>query len=198
MDAKRRYDEAPFWHSALRHISISSQLKPANTWSWSSCQLQFPVLNGLIDQQGPNYALTKSSQQWRAMVLAYKGGHVVSANFGPPCRTENMTSHSNIAAAIEGMQYIQPNVTFDPNVARTIMAALLFYDISVEPRKANVTKEHPMQFFVPGSVHGGAWRCPYNGDTIGVLSFLMGKMKGSWTPEGSLAKIPNDDNDNMV
>ena len=193
MDAKKRYETAPFWHTALRHVSISSQLKPANTWLSS---LPIPVLNGLIDQQGPNYALTKSSQQWRAMVLAYKGGHVVSANFGPPCRTDNMTSHSNIAAAIEGMQYIQPNVTFDPTVARTIMAALLFYDISVEPRKANV-QEHPMQFFLSGSVHGGAWRCPYNGDTIGIVSYFMGKMKGSWTPEGSLAK-PNDENDNMA
>ena len=51
------------------------------------------VIDGLSLLQGPNYALAKTLQHWRA-VVARADGAVVSANMAPPARTESMLHNS--------------------------------------------------------------------------------------------------------
>ncbi|GMI51783.1 hypothetical protein TeGR_g12981, partial [Tetraparma gracilis] len=76
----RRYAGGPMWHALL---SPAGQFRPnaAKPNAGGLC-----VVNGLSNMQGPNYALAKTSQQWRAMVA--KGeGKTVSAAHAPAART---------------------------------------------------------------------------------------------------------------
>src|SRR5690349_21410592 len=49
------------------------------------------ICDSLVAQQGPNYALAKRLQRWRATV-ARDGGAAVSMNVAPPTRTRSVTS----------------------------------------------------------------------------------------------------------
>ena len=59
------------------------------------------ICDSLITQQGPNYALAKRAQRWRA-TAAREDGAVVSLNVAPP--TANPIGHQepDLAAAYEG------------------------------------------------------------------------------------------------
>ena len=46
------------------------------------------INDSLVAQQGPNYALAKRLQRWRAS-LARDGGATVSLNVAPPTRTKS-------------------------------------------------------------------------------------------------------------
>jgi hypothetical protein len=139
--------------------------------------------------QGPNYALAKTSQQWRAFV-AKAEGFVASANHAPAARTESMVAYSTIAAALEGMQSFEPLVAYDPQTASDMMAAILLWDLSDKSSAANPKNQdaHPFNLLVENACHGGMWRCAYTTDSIGKWSFIYGKMTSSYTPEGSLSK----------
>lgn len=200
MDAKRRYDSAPFWHSLC-------MVQASNTWREKTVS-GLRVLNGLSSLQGPNYALTKTAQQWRAMVSYFSipdgNKHIVSANHGPPTRSESMVGHKTIAIALEGMQNFEPNVAFDVSCSKTLLTALMLYDINFDESTANPmspekTVQHPMCLFNENSAHGGSWRCPYLQDSIGTASFITGKVKktcesraGNKCPEGSLGPRPDN------
>ncbi|MCZ3387442.1 MAG: hypothetical protein LH630_10885 [Actinomycetia bacterium] len=59
---------------------------------------RFGLFDGLITQQGPNYALAKRIQQWRAL-RARESGVWVSINVAPATRTQSVVSSSMLAAA---------------------------------------------------------------------------------------------------
>ena len=161
--------------------------QPSNTWSEPLPNNGIRLLNGLASIQGPNYALTKTAQQWRAMVCRFDGGHSVSANHGPPTRTLSMVSHAKVAAALEGMQHFPPNVAFDVGPAKSLLAALMLYDLNLSDESSSA--DHPMRLFDGGSAHGGAWRCPFRLDSLGTASFIGGKVgtrEAGWCPEGAL------------
>ena len=77
LDRERRLLAVPWWHKFFRLTGIG--LLPQQSWPSSSSKTKLYVLNGISGMQGPNYALAKTSQQWRAIV-ARADGHVVSAN----------------------------------------------------------------------------------------------------------------------
>lgn len=133
------------------------------------------VINGLSDLQGPNYALSKCMQQWRA-IIARAEGHIVSANHAPASRTANMINHKSIANALEGMQSFPPLLTFEPRTTSTLMASLMLYDLNFDCSSANPATDisHPMCLFNENSVHGGLWRCPFSLDSIQVSSYFTG------------------------
>lgn len=186
-DAKRRLDSRPRWQSLTSAMSMGQWLKTNNTWETNG------FLNALNHIQGPNYALAKTFQQWRCMVEYWKNGNTVSCPHAPPTRTDSMIRHSQIAAALEGMQMFEPNVSFSVDSSASLLTAILLYQVSYNneclanpQNKAQL--DHPMHIFWDGSVHGGSWRCPYNGDSIGALSFLMGKVSGTFVPDDSVAE----------
>ena len=160
LERERRLESIPIWQKILLNSGLA--LRTQTSWSASYSKTQLYVLNGLTQLQGPNYALAKTVQQWRAMV-ARANGHVVSANHGPSTRTNSMISHSQVATALEGMQYFPPLVAFDINPAKSLLAALMLWDLNFLESTANpsVPLDHPMCLFIENSVHGGIWRCPY-------------------------------------
>ena len=85
------------------------------------------IADCLVPQQGPNYALAKRLQRWRAIV-ARDGGQLVSLNVAPATRTRSVVKNRALAAAYAGAGQFGIEV-FAPSTANTLMAALLVRDL---------------------------------------------------------------------
>eukprot|EP00545_Synedropsis_sp_CCMP1620_P002577 CAMPEP_0119023444 /NCGR_PEP_ID=MMETSP1176-20130426/29975_1 /TAXON_ID=265551 /ORGANISM="Synedropsis recta cf, Strain CCMP1620" /LENGTH=501 /DNA_ID=CAMNT_0006978527 /DNA_START=57 /DNA_END=1562 /DNA_ORIENTATION=- len=185
-DAKRRLDNRPLWQSITSMMSMGQWLQTTDSWEEKG------LLNGLTHLQGPNYALAKTSQQWRCMVDYWKRGRKVSCPHAPPTRTESMVRYATIASALEGMQMFEPNVSFSTGSSSSLLTAILLYHVNYDECLTNPKNksklQHPMHIFWDGSVHGGSWRCPFDMNSTGTLSFLFGKaMSGPYIPGSSVA-----------
>ena len=80
-----------------------------------------------MPQQGPNYALAKRLQRWRATV-ARDSGATVSMNVAPPTRTRSVVKNRALAAAYAGAHRFGVEV-FEPATCNVLMAALLVHDL---------------------------------------------------------------------
>jgi hypothetical protein len=127
------------------------------------------VSDTMIPQQGPNYALAKRLQRWRA-VVARDGGSLVSMNVAPPTRTRSVLRNRALAAAYAGAHRFGVEV-FDPATANVLMAALLVHDLHTDggPRH-----EQPWQDEAYAAVHGGLWRTAYAPRSALGLAALLG------------------------
>ncbi len=128
-----------------------------------------PGLNdSLVPQQGPNYALAKRLQRWRATV-ARAAGTTVSLNVAPPTRTRSVVRNRALAAAYAGAHRFGVEV-FEPATANVLMAALLVHDL-----QAGVpVHDHPWQDEAQEAVHGGLWRTAYAPRSALGLAALLG------------------------
>jgi hypothetical protein len=122
----------------------------------------------LVAQQGPNYALAKRLQRWRATV-ARAAGTTVSLNVAPPTRTRSVTKNRTLAAAYAGAHWFGAEV-FEPATTRTLMAALLVHDL----RAGGPAQAHPWQDEAHAAAHGGLWRIAYAPRSALTLAALMG------------------------
>ncbi|MCO1655607.1 hypothetical protein [Pseudonocardia humida] len=113
------------------------------------------VCDALVPAQGPNYALAKRIQRWRAAV-ARDAGATVSFHVAPSSRTSSVVKNKALAAAFAGAHRFAVEI-FEPTTANALMAALLVHDLSTTP----VTHPHPWRDEADGAVHGGLWRTPY-------------------------------------
>ncbi len=109
----------------------------------------------LVPQQGPNYALAKRVQRWRAST-ARRDGRLVSFHVAPSTRTRSVVKNRALAAAFAGAHRFGVEV-FDPSTSNTLMAALLVHDLMAD----RPTFAHPWMDEAYGAVHGGLWRAPY-------------------------------------
>ena len=132
------------------------------------------VVNGISVAQGPNYALAKRMQHWRA-VIARSQGSIVSSNIAPATSTVSVTQNRTFAWAYEGMPYFKPYEIFAPETSNAVMSAILFSDLSNTKSASNpATKlNNPNELFKYGSFNGGAWRCAYEVDSIGEASVFI-------------------------
>ncbi len=127
------------------------------------------VCDGLIPQQGPNYALAKRLQRWRA-TLARDEGATVSMNVAPPTRTRSVTKNRVLAAAYAGSHRFGLEV-FEPATCRTLMAALLVHDLHAGGGPA---QPNPWQDEACAAAHGGLWRIAYAPRSALGLATLLG------------------------
>jgi hypothetical protein len=127
------------------------------------------VNDSLIAQQGPNYALAKRLQRWRATV-ARDGGATVSMNVAPPSRTRSVMKNRALAAAYAGAHRFGVEV-FDPATCRVLMAALLVHDLHTGGGPAH---EHSWQDEAHAAAHGGLWRMAYAPRTALGLAAVLG------------------------
>jgi hypothetical protein len=137
---------------------------------------QVGVADCLVLQQGPNYALAKSLQRWRATV-ARAEGVLTSVHVAPPTRTASVLRNRLLAAAYRGAARFGIE-TFDPGTTRALMAALLVHDLH-NPRAAarpDVTLRHPLDLFVGAANPGGLWRCGYRSRTVLAPAVLSGAL----------------------
>ena len=114
-----------------------------------------PGLNdSLVVQQGPNYALAKRIQRWRATLARREG--VVSFAVAPPTRTRSVTRNRLLAAAYAGAHRFGIEV-FAPSTANKLMAILLVHQIR-KPRPAGAAAWRDETV---AAAHGGLWRTAY-------------------------------------
>jgi hypothetical protein len=148
----------------LRALSAGRLLRPAYV------QGSDPGINdSLVAQQGPNYALAKRLQRWRATV-ARAAGSTVSLNVAPPTRTRSVVKNRALAAAYAGAHRFGVEV-FDPATSNVLMAALLVHDMHTAGGPAH---EHPWQDEAYAAVHGGLWRSAYAPRSALGLAALIG------------------------
>ncbi|TFV63053.1 hypothetical protein E4P41_05960 [Geodermatophilus sp. DF01-2] len=127
------------------------------------------VVDSLVAQQGPNYALAKRLQRWRATV-ARAAGATVSMNVAPPTRTRSVVRNRALAAAYAGAHRFGVEV-FEPATSNVLMAALLVHDLHTGGGPAH---EHPWQDEAHAAVHGGLWRTAYAPRSALGLAALLG------------------------
>lgn len=126
------------------------------------------INDSLVPQQGPNYALAKRLQRWRATV-ARNAGATVSFTVAPPTRTRSVLRNRALAAAYAGAHRFGIEV-FDPATSNTLMAALLVHHL----RTGGPAMAHPWQDEAYGAAHGGLWRVPYAPRSALGLAVLLG------------------------
>ena len=127
------------------------------------------INDSLVAQQGPNYALAKRLQRWRATV-ARQDGATVSLNVAPPTRTRSVLKNRALAAAYAGAHHFGVQA-FEPATTRVLMAALLVHDLHTGGGPAH---EHPWQDEAYAAAPGGLWRIPYAPRSALMIAALMG------------------------
>ncbi len=152
----RRFVQAP-----LRLLSSGRLFAPAYATGE-------PVVDVLIPQQGPNYALAKRLQRWRALV-ADQHDVAVSFNVAPPSWTRSVVKNRVLAAAYAGAKYFGGEV-FASETCRVLMAALLVHDLHQRP----VRHSHPEAIFTDCAAHGGLWRGAYDPRSVLGIAALAG------------------------
>jgi hypothetical protein len=127
------------------------------------------INDSLIPQQGPNYALAKRLQRWRATVARHDGA-LVSLNVAPPTRTRSVLKNQALAAAYAGAHRFGVEV-FEPATANVLMAALLVHDLHTGGGPAHTEPWHDEAY---AAVHGGLWRTAYAPRSILGMAALFG------------------------
>ena len=127
------------------------------------------ICDGLVPQQGPNYALAKRLQRWRATV-ARDGGAAVSLNVAPPTRTRSVMKNRLLAAGYAGAHRFGVEV-FEPATTKTLMAVLLVHDLHAGAGRAQA---HPWQDEAHAAAHGGLWRAAYAPRSALGIAMLLG------------------------
>ena len=132
----------------------------------------------LVPAQGPNYALAKRVQRWRA-TLERRDGRQVSFHVAPSTRTRSVVKNRALAAAFAGAHRFGVEV-FDPDTSNTLMAGLLVHDLVAGTPSGVATRGeaghpwHPWQDEAYAAVHGGLWRAPYEPRSALGLAAVLG------------------------
>eukprot|EP00286_Rhodomonas_abbreviata_P024635 CAMPEP_0181296710 /NCGR_PEP_ID=MMETSP1101-20121128/4849_1 /TAXON_ID=46948 /ORGANISM="Rhodomonas abbreviata, Strain Caron Lab Isolate" /LENGTH=560 /DNA_ID=CAMNT_0023401593 /DNA_START=18 /DNA_END=1700 /DNA_ORIENTATION=- len=149
-------------------------LAPVPTQSGTSLKL----CDGMSVAQGPNYALAKRLQHWRAM-LAYDGAHTVSSHIAPSTATASVVSNRSFGWAYGGMPYFKPYEIFQQETTNALMAGMLVADVVQKSSVADPKNrkyfgiKNTLELFKHNSVHGGLWRAAYKVDSIGETSVII-------------------------
>jgi hypothetical protein len=132
------------------------------------------VCDALVPQQGPNYALAKRLQRWRATAARHEGT-TVSLNVAPATRTRSVVRNKALAAAYAGAHRFGVEV-FEPATSNTLMAALLAYDL----RSGATPQAEPWQDEAVNAAHGGLWTTAYHPrSALGLAAVLgIGALRG--------------------
>ncbi|KQV88141.1 hypothetical protein [Pelomonas sp. Root1237] len=129
------------------------------------------LVDALVVEQGPNYALAKRLQQWRALV-ARADGHRVAFNVAPSTTTASVVSNPLLAAGFRGAKAFGVEV-FAPATTNALMAAMWVHQLRTEARDF----AHPLKLLVHTANHGGLWRLPYRPRSVLPMAALLGFVK---------------------
>lgn len=122
---------------------VKNALPPVTAADGSKVKL----IDGLSVAQGPNYALAKRLQHWRAIV-AYDNKHTVSSNIAPSTSTLSVVSNKSFAWAYAGMPYFKPYEIFVQDTTNALMAAVLISDITDKTSAVSTGKHSFIVIFI--------------------------------------------------
>ncbi|OTG83790.1 hypothetical protein [Acinetobacter sp. ANC 4648] len=149
----------------------------------------YGIADCLVLEQGPNYALAKRIQQWRATLARHQGQHV-SINIAPSTTTHSVTKNPLLKAAFNGADLFNVEA-FQPETTNAIMAALWVHDLQnpVSVANPNTPMQHPLELMMEGANHGGLWRVPYLARTALPFAAIYGFAADKLPINKSLAKL---------
>lgn len=138
--------------------------------------MRFGLADSVVPQQGPNYALAKRLQRWRAVVS--RESFVTSANVAPATRTRSVTKNRVLAAAYAGSSSFGVEI-FEASTSSTLMAALLIHDLRNPAALSRPENDvvHPLNLFADGAAHGGLWRLPWEPRSVLPLAAVEGLVR---------------------
>jgi hypothetical protein len=149
------------WQAPVRWMTGERLYAPnVPDWVASPTGQRYGIYDGLVIRQGPNYALAKRIQKWRALMVRTTG-HRASANVAPPSMTGSVLSNRAFAAAYAGARHYGAEI-FAPETTNALMGVLLVHDLCSESSVANpdTPLANPLELFMRGANHGGLWRAP--------------------------------------
>ena len=132
------------------------------------------VVDAVFLEQGPNYALAKRLQQWRATV-ARAAGRRVSLTVAPSTTSASVVSNPALAAGFAGADLFRVQA-FEPATTNALTAALWVHDLRSDASAANPARPlaHPYQAFAEGACPGGLWTCAYRPRTAMPFAAAVG------------------------
>jgi hypothetical protein len=138
---------------------------------------RYGVVDCLVLEQGPNYALAKRLQQWRA-VLARSSEQRVSLNVAPSTTTRSVIKNRALKAGFAGASLFGVEA-FAPETTNALIAALWVHDLRCNGCVADPTArlDHPLELLMAGANHGGLWRTGYLPRSALPLAALAGLFK---------------------
>ena len=176
--AQARYDRrraARLYQEPVRALSGGRYFRPnVRETVTTPSGMTFGLVDSLVTQQGPNYALAKRIQQWRAIVAHSKGVRV-SANVAPATTTHSVIKNIALAAAYAGAERFGIEI-FAPETSNAVMAAQLIYDLRDDTSVANPSTpiNNPLELFMAGANHGGLWRAAFASRSVLEIAALLG------------------------
>jgi hypothetical protein len=130
------------------------------------------INDSIVPQQGPNYALAKRIQRWRATIARRDG--VVSFAVAPPARTKSVVSNRVLAAAYAGAHMFDVEI-FEPETANRLMALLMVHQLrNPRPAATEAWRDETIE-----AAHGGLWRTAYHPRTALGLAAVRGMLPGA-------------------
>lgn len=123
------------------------------------------IVPAFVMQQGPNYALAKRIQHWRAMLLKSQG-QLISTNVAPASKTVSVMKQDLLKAAYSGLEssrIFHPIEVFPPEVSNNMMCYLMIHDTTSPTSTANpaTTLDNPADIFMFNACHNGFWRSAF-------------------------------------
>ena len=176
--AQARYAErtaAKLWQEPIRALTGGHFFAPNVTETLPLAPgKEVGIVDSLVMQQGPNYALAKRLQRWRAIVARAQGVRV-SSNVAPSTKTVSVLHNIALASAYAGAEHFGVEI-FDTETSNALMATMLVHDLRYEKSVANpaVCLDHPAELFMQGANHGGLWRVAFSPRSVMEIAALMG------------------------
>jgi hypothetical protein len=165
--------------AALRALSGGRMLQPhvadLNTGSNGK---RYGIVDGIVIEQGPNYALAKRLQQWRA-ISARAAGQRVAINVTPSTLTRSVIKNPALKAGYDGADRFGIEI-FEPATTSALMAALWVHDLRCHDCAANPAYPlaNPLDLLVEGANHGGLWRTGFLPRSALPLAAVVGYVRG--------------------
>jgi hypothetical protein len=155
-----------------KRMLVKNALPPVKAQDGKS---EFSYVDGSVVAQGPNYALAKRMQHWRAIVARNVNNAPVSSHIAPSTSTASVVHNRQFAWAYDGMPFFKPLEIFEQETSNAVMSAILIHDLSNQQAVANpsVPLKNPLEMFKYNGFHGGVWRIPYKVGTIGEVSVII-------------------------
>ena len=140
---------------------------------------RYGLVDSLVVEQGPNYALAKRLQQWRAL-LARRAGHRVCLNVAPSTTTASVLKNPAFAAGFAGADTFGVEA-FEPATTNALMAALWVHDLRSADSAADPARRlaHPYELFMDNACHGGLWPLAYRARSVLPMAAVLGWMRGA-------------------
>ncbi len=173
-ESRRRWEARGLSGIAQLPLRITGHFAPNYPDTINTDHGEIGIADCLVTQQGPNYALAKRLQRWRATTSRHDGVWT-SLNVAPATRTRSVVKNRALAAAYSGAHRFGVEV-FDPATSNTVMAALLVHDLRSSGSLARPDAElpHPDHAWAIQAAHAGLWRSAYAPRSVLGIAAALG------------------------